>query len=302
MVPGVGNRGMSIDIGDAFSEGFSRTVSRNGLLLAVAFTVVALVSVALSQTFAVELMDRMLEWIQGISPEEAGLSQQEYQEQLDILETERDRQVANSPLALGLPLGVTAAGMLAVALLTEALSMVAVRVFAAADVDAVSGGDLTGGLALATLNGFVGGIVVWGLIFVGIPLLLVPAIFFAVVFYFLRQEIALKNKNFVQALADSWRLTKGHRIEVFALGAVVVIVSQVGLIGQFAVGVVSTIGGIVVGAVLGGFLAAFGAAVVTQAYVQLDRDQPVVEEDGGEPDQAEDDPYNAALGPDDIPE
>lgn len=288
---------MSLDIGAAFEEGFSRTFSRNGLLLAAGFAVVALVTAALTQTFTVGLMDAMLEWLQGISPGEAGLSQQEYQEQLELFETERDRLRNNSPFALGLPVGVAAAGLLATALIAEAVSIVAVRVFAADDSDAVARSDVTGGLLLATLNGFVGGIVILGLILVGIPLLLFPAIFFAVVFFFFRQEVALKDKNFVQAMADSWRFTKGHRIAVLVLGLVLVIVTILAEVAGGVVGFVSPLVAQVVSAVLGGLAAAFGAAVATRGYVQVDRADTVVDDAPGD-----EDPYDAALGPDDIPE
>lgn len=288
---------MSLDIGDAFGEGFSRTFGRNGLLLAAAFAVVALVAAALAQTLSLELVETMLETFRGFSPEELNVGRQEYEQMIADLETQAETLRESSPLALGLPLGVTAAGLLVVALISEVVSIVAVRVFAAEDSDAVSSGDLTGGLVLGTLNAFVGGIVVWGLIIVGLPLLIIPGLFFAVVFYFLRQEIALKNKNFVQAMADSWRLTKGHRIEVFALGAVVVIVSQLAIVVELAIGLVSTLAGVLVGVALGGLLAAFGAAVVTRAYVQLDREEPAVDET-----ETESDPYDSALGADDIPE
>jgi hypothetical protein len=283
---------MSLDIGEAFGEGFSRTFARNGLLLAAAFVVVALVTVVLSQTLMVGLLETMLESFQGLSPQELNVDQGEYEQLLTDLETQLETARESSPLALGFPVGVAAGGLLAVALVAEAVSIVAVRVFAADAPDAP--GDVTDGLLLATLNGFVGGVVVWGLIVVGSALLLLPGLFFAVAFYFLRQEIALKDKNFVQAMADSWRLTKGHRIGVFALGVVVAILTQAsGLVGS-AVGFLSMIGGQVVAAVLGGLLAAFGAAVVTRAYVQLDDGLDAVAE-------SEPDPYDAALGPDDIP-
>lgn len=287
---------MSLDIGEAFQEGISRTFARNGLLLAAAFAAVALVTAVLTQTMMVGFLEAMLETFQGFSPEELGTSQAEYEQMIADLETQLETIRDTTPFALGLPPGVAAAGLLATALVAEAVSIVAVRVFAAADADAVSRGDVTNNLVLATLNGFVGGIVVWGLIFVGLGFFLLPGLFLAIVFFFFRQEVALKDKNFVQAMADSWRFTKGHRIEVFALGAVVVIVSQIDLAVGSAVGFLSTAGGEIVTALLGGLLAAFGAAVVTRAYVQLDRDpDPVDDGDAA-------DPYNAALGPDDIPE
>ena len=293
---------MSLDIGDAFGEGFSRTFCRNGLLLAAGFALVALLLAVLQQTLLIEGTAAMLEWFQGLSPDELGLSQEEYDQQVTSLETQLEMLRENSPLALGVPAGVAAAGLVVVALVGEAVAIVAVRTFGADDAGSVAREDVTDNLLLATLNGFVGKIVVYGLIFVGGLLLLVPGIFFAVAFFFMRQEVALKDKNFVQAMADSWRFTKSHRIAVFALGLVLVIVTVVAETAGGVVGFVSPLVAQVVTAVLGGLAAAFGAAVATRAYVQLDRARAAVDGAGGAGTTGDDDPYDAALGPDDIPE
>jgi hypothetical protein len=288
---------MSLDIGEAFQEGLDRTFARNGLLLAAGFAVVALLLAVIQQTLLIEGTAAMLEWFQGFSPDELGLSQQEYDQQVTSLETQLEMLRESSPLALGVPAGVAAAGLVVVALVGEAVAIVAVRTFGADGAGSVAREDLTGNLLLATLNGFVGKIVVYGLIFLGGLLLLVPGIFFAVAFFFVRQEVALEDKNFVQAMADSWRFTKGHRIAVFALGLVLVIVTVVAETAGGLVGFVSPLVAQVVTAVLGGLAAAFGAAVATRAYVQLDRDSATVDGTAGNGD-----PYDAALGPDDIPE
>lgn len=309
---------MSLDIGEAFSEGLDRTAARNGLLLAVAFAVVALSMAVLWQTLYIGAMEAMLEWVQGLSPEELDVTQQEYEQMVADLEQGLSQTESLSPLALGVPLGAAAAGLLVVAFLGEALSIAAVRVFAADEGEAVTRERVTDGLLLATLNGFVGSIVVWGLVLIPILLgliivsagvqsgqivvvplgllLVIPGVFFGVVFYFLRQEVALNGKNFVQALADSWRFTKGRRIEVFLLAAVVVLVSQIDVVVRSLVGLASLIAGEIVASLFAGVLAAFGAAVVTRAYVQLDAEPTSVAETD------EEDPYDAALGPDDIPE
>ena len=287
---------MSLDIGAAFGEGVDRTFARNGLLLAAAFAVAALLLAVFAQTLYVGAMEATLEWIQGLSPQELGIDQQEYEQMVTDMEEGLSQAEEMSPLALGIPLGAAAAGLVLVAIVSEALSIVAVRVFATDGAESPSREAVTDGLLLATLNGFVGSIVVWGLIIVGLVFLVVPGLFFAVAFYFVRQEIALKDKNFVQAMADSWRFTKGHRIEVFALGAAVVIISLLGSLASGVVEFVSVLAAQFVSALLGGLLGVFGAAVVTRAYVQLDAQPEPVDE------AAEEDPYDAALGPDDIPE
>ena len=189
---------MSLDIGEAFGEGLSRLTTAGGLSLAVAFVAVALVSAVLTQTLLVEGLEALLEFYRGLSPEQLEVSQGEYDRQVSALETQLEVTRESSPLALEAPISVAAGGLLVVAILAEAVSVVAVRVFAAEEGETSPTGE-TDSLLLATLNGFVGGV-----------------------------------------------------------------------------------------------LAAFGAAVVTRAYLQL-REPEVDEETTA-------DPYDAALGPDDIPE
>lgn len=288
---------MSLDIGEAFGDGAARLATRPGVVLAAGFVLLGLASAVLWQTVQVQGLEAVLELLRGASPEQMDMTQAEYQQQLSSLEEQVRIARENSPLAVEAPMSVAAAGLIATALVAEAVSIVAVRAFATADADAVTLDGVTGGLGLATLNGFVGGIVVWGLIAVGSIFLLVPGLFAAVAFYFLRQEIALQDENFIDAMAASWRLTKGQRLNVFALGLLVVVVSQLGLVAGQVVGSASSLAGTLVGVVLGGILAAFGAAVVTQAYRQLTDGNG---EEGSTADPA--DPYDAALGPDDIPE
>lgn len=294
---------MSLDIGTAFREGAARTVSGGGLVLVAAFVAIAVVTAVLLQTFLLEGVEALIEFQEGLTSEEMGLNESEYEESLNDSRTLHEQFQSDLALALELPVGVAAGGLLVLALLSEAATIVAIRVFAT-PADDVPRDRATDGVLLATLNGFVGGIVAWGLILLGLVFFVVPGVFFAVAFFFFRQEVALADKNFVQALADSWRLTAGDRVNVFALGLVLLLVVwSVTLAAGGAVGLVSTLASDLLTAVLGGVtlgggvLGAFGTAVATRAYVQLD----------GTPDELdlddeEEDPYAAALGPDDIPE
>lgn len=279
---------MSIDIGQALREGVSRTTAKNGLLLAAVFAGIALLTTVLSQSLALAVLEFSIESMQEISPGEIeGITQAEY----DQFMTDAEQFRGTLPLALGISAGAAAGGLLAVALIAEATSIVAVRVFSADETEAISGEIATDNILLATINGFVGKIFVWGLIILGLAFLILPGIVLAVLFYFLRQEIALNDKNFVQAMADSWRITKGNRLEVFLIGFVLVVVSQLEAVTSAIIGVVSTTGGVIGAAIVGGLLGVFGAAVATRAYVQID--EPSDEEPK--------DPYDAALGPDDLP-
>jgi len=288
---------MSLDIGGAFGDGLTRLSSRAGVVLAVAFAVVALASAVVSQTLQVEGFEALLEAIRSSSPSELGVSQAEYDTQLETLSSQVDTTRENSPLAVDVPLSVAGAALLAVAVVSEAVSIVAVRAFATEEPAAVGLDDVTDGLARATLQGFLGGIVVWGLVIVGSVLLLVPGLFAATVFFFFRQSVALDDETLIDAMAASYRITAGNRMNVFALALLVVVVSQLNVVGSLVIGPVSPTAGTLVAAVIGGVLAAFGAAVVTQAYLQLTSEEPAAD-DAADPA----DPYDAALGPDDIPE
>jgi hypothetical protein len=288
---------MGIDIGQALREGASRTTGKNGLILAAVFAGIALLTTVLFQSLIVSATDSALAAFQSASPQELGLSAAEYDDAISEFETAREQAQSAAPFAVGISAGVAAGGLLLLALVGEAVSIAAVRVFATDEVGAATTDLVTDNVLLATLNGFVGGIVVWGLIIVGSAFLLLPGIALAVLFYFLRQEVAINDKNFVQGMADSWRITKGNRVEVFLIGAILVIVSRLEEAASAVVGVVSTPGGTVVAAIVGGVLAAFGAAVATRAYVQLDGAGDAVESD---PDEEFEDPYDAALGPDDL--
>jgi hypothetical protein len=297
---------MGIDIGQALREGASRTAARRGLALAAVFAGIALLTTVLFQTLSVAAVDAVLSTLQSASPSDLGLTQTEYEQAVSEAETSLGNVRDASPLALGVSVGPAAAGLVALALVAEAVSIVAVRVFAAESPGAVRRDALTENILLATLNGFVGGIIVWALIAVGAVFLLLPGIALAVLFYFMRQEIAINDKNFVQAMADSWRITKGNRLRVFVVGATLVIVSRLEEVSSVAAGVVSTTGGVLAASVVGGLLTAFGAAVATRAYVQLDTGAGAgasAGDDGTEQSDSEEepaDPYDAALGPDDL--
>ena len=284
---------MSLDIGRAFSEGISRTVAKNGIALVAVFAGIALLTTVLFQSLTVGLMDAFVNAISGATPEELGLSQDEYDMLLEEMEVAAADAREMMPVAQPLTAGIAAAGLLVVALLSEAASIVAVRLFATEETGTIPQEILTRNILLATLNGFVGAIVVWGFIILGLVLFVVPGIFLAIAFYFVRQEIAIQDKNFVQAMADSWRLTKGYRIEVFALALVVFIVSQFELVTGFLEPIVGPTAAVLLTAIASGVLGIFGAAVVTRAYVQLEDERAEAE--------VEKDPYAAPLGPDDIP-
>jgi hypothetical protein len=262
---------MSLDIADALSEGLRRTFERNGLLIAGLFALFGLLDAVGGQT---------------LSAATARFTRST----LDTLPGESVAGPAGTlpgpeatPLALPVALPV-ALGLVAVlAFVAEALRIVAVRTFVSDETETIPEESFARNLLVATVNGFVGGVVVLILVGVGLLLLIVPGVYLALAFFFVRQEIAVADRNFLDALSGSWELTAGHRLSLFGLALVVFVVGLLvtlvgGLVGLAGLPVVTT----VVNALLGALTTAFGVAVTSRAYVQLSGDDDGVEADAGD--------------------
>lgn len=263
---------MTLDISTALRGGFRRTFTPAGLSLAVVFVLVGIASAVASQTLLADVFDSLIEIMRSQQgPGDDEFTRQEIRMTASLLR-------GRTPLALPIPLSV--AGLLFVlsAVFAEVARLVTARVaFDEGGADA-GGGRLRRNLGRATLNGIVGGIVVDVVIVLGgiVGLVgiviggVVVALFLAMSFLFLRQEIAIEDKNFVDAMTDSWTLAKGNRLELFTLVFVVVIaVGVVSAILTAVFGVVDPTVGVAVGLLVGGLTAVFGTAVVTRAYAQL---------------------------------
>jgi hypothetical protein len=226
------------------------------------------------------------------------------------------------PLALPISLTAAAALTLVLAVVSEAARIVAVRTLVSDETGRIPGAFVRRNIGLATINGLLGALVVGVLaggglflalvigttlvsggvptfggpfgavvvgVLVGIGLLLLFAlgVFLAVAFFFVRQEIAVEDENFVDAMADSWTLTGGDRVEVFVVALVVVALDVVASLPGFALAFLDPAVGALVGIVLGAVATVFGIAVACRAYDQLRAER----EEGVD-----------ALGPDDLEE
>lgn len=249
---------MALDIGEAFREGYERTVALPGLAVAALLFVLMLVNAVVTQSLTVRAVEAFRARFAGRGPPDARRSMEEA---IAMVQQE-------TPLAVDLTLGEAAAAVLLVAVLAETVYIVAVRLFASDDPDRLAGGA-TRRLGRATLHGVVAGAVTWLLVGVGLLFLIVPGVFLAVSLFFVRQEVALDDRGFAGALSGSWALTEGDRIEVFGLALVlVVLVSLAGFVGELF-GVVSPLAGDVVSAAVRAVVVAFSVAVATSAYRQL---------------------------------
>ena len=271
---------MSLRIGEALSEGVRRTFTHDGLVLAIVFVLIGIVTALATQTIVAEVVDGTIEALRA----ESGTAPNDFSpDEIDRIETALEGQV---PLAL--PISPLVAGLLLVltGVLAEAANLVAVRAFFAESGRALSGELVRRNIVAATLNGVVGGIVVSIVVGIGLLFLVVPGILFAIAFLFLRQEIAVEDESFVGAMASSWQLTKGDRLELFALVlGVIVLVTVVSTVVPILLGVVSPLVNVVISVLLGGVTAVFGTATITRAYAQLHADRAAVRRDGTDTDE-----------------
>jgi len=259
---------MSLDIGRALRDGFDRTTARNGLIILAAVTVFRLLNAVVGQSLQRVWIGNILDDLAANPPsfENSDLTQQEFQ---DLIAELRETVEASTQLAYldSLSVGELVGIVLLLALVAEALHIVVVRTFVSDETESIPREFVTRNLPLAVLNGVVGGIVVGILVGIGLLLLIVPGIFLAVSFAFLRQEIAVEDKNFIDAMSGSWNLAAGNRIELFGLLAFLAIL---GVVVGLAIGALPPSAPVQVASVVVlAAISAYGIAVVSRAYDQL---------------------------------
>ena len=255
---------MSLDIERALSDGLDRLLTRPGAYLVGAFLVLGVANVVVAQSLT-ELAAEFVIEEYGQELAEAG--------SLDEFRS----QVGMSPFAVGLSPTLLAVAFVALAFVAEAVGIVAVRVFAAADPKRLPEG-VADGLALATLNGFLAGIFTFVIVAVGFVVGLIGLIiggfvlgaFLVVSLVFVRQAVALDDENAIGALGRSWDVAKGNRWYLFALVLILAVLGMVvGGLGGLVAGLLGRTVSTLVNAVIGAVVGVFGIAVTTQAYQQL---------------------------------
>ena len=275
---------MSLQIDEALQEGFHRTFARSGLLLVAAFVAFGFANAVISQSLSGEMMgvlERAVEQPaqQSQPPFGPGTNQE-------------------TPFAVPLPLPVLGLLSLLTALVAEAIRIVAVRVFASDHTDSVPRSLATRRIGLATINGVVGGIVAGIFTVLGLVFLVVPGIYVAISLFFVRQEIAVADKNFVDALGDSWSLTAGNRWELLGLAVIVIVINLIASSPSAVLVFLDPAIGTSVSLVIGGFTTVFGIAAATRAYEQLrrERDAKLGLDDGDGGAAGADDDWNTGNG------
>lgn len=246
---------MSLDVARALREGLDRLASRNGVLFVGIFLLVSLLgNVALdSAALALETLSTELAAETG-------------QPQPDPIPEEA------TPLGFELPGSVITLLVLVWLLAWAATSIVAVRVMATDHTNEIPDDLLSRRLTLATINEIFARIVVLVLVSIGLLAFLLPGIFLAICFYFVRPLIAIEDRNAIDAMVESWRLSKGNRFAILVLliGAVVIYaaISIAGTLGALALSALSA-AGIVVSVTFAAVANVFWLAVSARAYAQL---------------------------------
>ncbi|MDS0280661.1 hypothetical protein [Haloarcula onubensis] len=197
---------MSLQIGPVLRSGGEKLFSRTGAVLLVAYLALMAALLPLSNTMLVRIY------------ETAGLT--------EVTEA--------IPLVLDVSLSVAAVGYLVGALAGTYLSLVATRTFVTGDGAQFPAGAFTRNVPLAMVNVVVGGLVYGLLVTLGTIALVIPGLVAYVAFLFVLPYIAVEDRNFVDALRASYRLSKGNWLLLFVLLVIVVAVAGVlGGVGGF---------------------------------------------------------------------
>lgn len=254
---------MSLDVGGTLRTGLDRLQSRNGALLIGAFVVVSAVG--------------------NVALDSAALVLQELAEEVAVEAGEEPPEAISEeaiPLAFELSGSVILLLGLVWLLGWATLSIITVRVMATEHTTTIPDDLLSRRLAAATINELFARIVIWVLVGIGFLFLIVPGIFLAIAFYFARPLIAIEDRNAIDAMVESWRLSAGDRFTILALLAgAVAIYAAITIVGSLGSAVLSgfPVAAAIVAIVVGAVANVFWLAVMARAFVQLrepDEDEP----------------------------
>ncbi len=125
----------------------------------------------------------------------------------------------STPLALDLPLAVTGVGALVLLILNEALNIVAIRAFASDDREPIP--DNVGRrLGRTVVVAIAAGILTTIAVGIGLILLIIPGLVFGLLFFFVRQEIALNDSGVIESISNSVSVVTDNLLATFVLAIV----------------------------------------------------------------------------------
>jgi hypothetical protein len=222
---------VSLQIGSSITGGLRRVANRNGLLLVLAYLVIGTV-------WQVLFYSAIATWLQRTGGPMGEVSLP----------------------AVDLPLSVSAGGAVLSLLVLQYLTVVAIRTFVGGHSRSIPSEYYTRNIVFVLVNSIVGGLVFGVLVSIGTVLLVVPGIVAYVAFIFMLLYVAVDDENFVAALRDSWNLTRGNWLRLFAL--LVILFVGIGIVS----GVLSALVSMAAGAVGGPALGTLLSGVVTLPF------------------------------------
>lgn len=242
---------MALQIGRAFRDGLDELLSGRGAVFVVAFVVYGLLNAVITSSFSQAFVESILRQ----APSEAQVGQ---------LPT-----AGEAPLAFDIPLAAAGVGALVLYLVGEALTIVAIRAFAGGDRDVIPS-DATRRLGRTVAVSIAAAIVTGIAVVIGLVFLVIPGLVLAVLFYFVKQEIALNDSGVVESVRNSIGIVRDNFVATAVLAVVIVVLgavagSAVGLLPLPLPSAVLSAGTTVVSSVFG----VFGIAVTTLAYLQV---------------------------------
>lgn len=244
---------MSITIETALRRGINRTVARNGLLvvgiLYVVSTINAIVGLGVQRWVANQGMFPMgVPFSRGM---DAGVSGE------------------MGAALFAIPPAVGAVVSLIAGLATIVLTIGALRTFVSDETERLPSEHFTQNMVWPGLNFLVGTIVFGVLVALGFVFLIVPGIFLLVALAFWTVYVAVEDENFVEAMQDSWGLTRGHRLRLFLLGVAVAVIALVVSAVFGVAGIVGGVIGVIIVQIGSALTTVFTLATLAAAYEQL---------------------------------
>ena len=241
---------MALQIGRAFQDGIDELLSERGAMFAGVFIVYGLLSsvvwASLSQAFTELFLGRL--------PSDAQVNQA--------------AMAGGTPLALDLPLAVAGVGALVLLIFNEALNIVAIRAFASDDREPIP--DNVGRrLGRTVVVAIAAGILTTIAVGIGLILLIIPGLVFGLLFFFVRQEIALNDSGVIESISNSVSVVTDNLLATFVLAIVLVVLGFVlgGAVSFLPISlppmVLAT-----VSTVFSSVVSVFSIAVTTVAYLQ----------------------------------
>lgn len=238
---------MSVDISAVLEGGYERTIAPTGLQFVVIFYVISL----LSALFSPEIDTAPLQETPAgdMAPVAAGESY--------------------AP-SLGLSPGLAGVLSLVLAIVSIVVTVAAIRTFVAGETETIPREFARRNILWAGVNLVIGSIVFGLAVAIGLVLLVIPGLFLLVSLFFWEVYVAVEDENFVEGLRSSWQLTRGHRLVLFGLGVVVVVVAfVVSLAFEIPAVFLPDILGYLLSQAGSALLSVFFLAAIAETYTQL---------------------------------